>query len=317
MKFFWLIIIATIFTLEVIAQCYNNSSKSNKQIVAQRDKEIELFRNSQEAITRRNQRDDTIANITASSEAKNKRNLIALASSDAKTRQMYDQNIRQDAAAKSAVLAEYDAWEKSEIEKIEEKYNKLEFYSANGSFLANAVNWVYGALASLLAVVLAFIAAKYSGGWKWSCLGLSILAQAFASTMAWGGLMEKFNDPFMAGIGVTAFFACIPIAYHVLSVEFYQLPHNVRVGHASVSETVTRTRKINFEVSPEGYVKAITAIARERQLGNGTGLIHLAERNFGVNRGVIHRQIKRVLSGKPVSIPEKLTAKRQTLDSET
>jgi len=317
MKFFWLIIIAVIFSLEVIAQCYNNSSKSNKQIIAQRDNEIEAFRNSDEATTRRKQRDDTIANITASSEAKNKRNLIALASSDAQTRKMYDQNIREDAKAKAEVTAAYDIWEKDEIKKIENKYAKLEFYSANGSFLAQAVNWVYGALASILAVVLAFIAAKYSGGWKWACLGLSILAQAFASAMAWGGLMEKFNDHIMAGIGVAAFFACIPIAYHVLSVEFYQLPHNVRVGQASLSETVTRTRKINFDISPDGYVKAITAIARERQLGNGTGLINMAERNFGVNRGVIHRQIKRVLAGQPVSIPEKLVAKQEPRAIET
>lgn len=141
MKWISRMMIIVLFIGEVISQVYNSSSHSNKVVVLQRDKEIDGFRNSPEAIMRRNQRDNDIAEITKSTEAKNQRNFIALAASDAKTRDMYDSKIRQDSEQKLKVMAEYDAWESAEIERIKKRTMKLHTILPEGLFGQRLLTW--------------------------------------------------------------------------------------------------------------------------------------------------------------------------------
>ena len=302
MKWISRVLLVVLFIGEVISQIYNSNSYSNKSIISQLDGAIIEFRNSNEATLRRRQRDADLAAISKSTEAKNRRNLIALSANDAKTRDMYDQKIRLDIEKKAEVRKNYDDWENAEIEQIKKKYSELAFYSSNGSFWAKAVDLVYGPLASLLAIVLAGYSVFISGWRKNVSLAGAFVAQLFASLLAYGGLVDKVGQ-ISAYAGFATFFICIPLAYNIIS-EFIVTAPAVTVKRTySVDKTVTKTE---WEISANGWEIAIAQLAREHKLGNGDGMLGRVSNHFGVNRGVVYRQLKRALDGQQVTIPEKL-----------
>lgn len=307
MKLISRILILVLFIGEVISQIYNSSSYSNKAVISQLDSEILAFRNSDQAVLRRAQRDKDIAEITKSTEAKNQRNLIALSSSDAKTRDMYDEKIRKDSAEKLNIRAEYDKWENAEIERIKNKYDEIAFYSANGSIWARAVDVVYGPLASLLALVLAGYSAMLYDWRKYASLVSAFIAQLFASMLAYGGMVDKVGQ-IEAYAGFVAFFICIPLAYNIAS-EFSAMMPTVTVRRTH-SVGHVKTRSVEWEISAKGWEMAIAELAKERKLGNGVGMLNRISDHFGINRGVVHRQLKRALEGKQITVPEKLLPKQ-------
>lgn len=314
MKWISRMMIIVLFIGEVISQVYNSSSHSNKVVVLQRDKEIDGFRNSPEAIMRRNQRDNDIAEITKSTEAKNQRNFIALAASDAKTRDMYDSKIRQDSEQKLKVMAEYDAWESAEIERIKKKNDEIAYYSAGGSFWAKAVDMVYGPLASLIALGLAGYSAFIYGWRKHAALVLSVTAQFFASLLAYKGMVQKLGQV-EAYAGFVTFFLCIPLIYNIAS-EFIGIMPSVAVCRTHSIGKI-KTKSVEWEINAVGWEMAIAELAKEHKSGNGNGMLGRVSSHFGINRGVVHRQLKRALEGQAVTIPEKLQVKHRLKQGET
>lgn len=301
MKYFSLALMLIIFVLEIVAQCYSSNTKSLSKIQEEQQSEIDAFVNSSEAVKRRAQRDSTLIRIDESSKAKNQRNFFALASSNASTREMYDEKIRQDVDKKSKVMAEYDKWESAAIASIKEKYDEIEFYRAHGSFLADAYNWGLGIMTSIIAFFLAAVSPRYYGSRRYFALGGAIISQMLASLLAFDGIAAK-RDELTAYVACAVFFYAIPAAYHFMSDVAFSLPH-VTVKHPT---SKPQHERVEFEISAKGWVQAIQAIATQRKLGNGSGMFMKVQKLYGINRGIVHRQVKRALAGQPITIPAKL-----------
>jgi len=300
MKYFSIAFMVVVFSLEIIAQCYSSNTKSMAKIQHARQAAINAFVNSGEAVKRRAQRDSTITRIDESSRAKIQRNFFALASSNASTREMYDEKIRQDADKKSKVMAEYDRWESAAIANIKKEYAEIEFYQSHGSFLADAYNWGLGIMTSILALFLAAVSPRYNGLRRYAALAGAIIAQMLASLLAFDGIVAK-KDETTAYVACLVFFYVIPVAYHFMSDVAFQLPH----------VTVQQSRRPKytheeFQISANGWVNAIQELATQRRLGNGSGQFSKVSGMYGINRGIVHRQVMRALAGKPITVPAKL-----------
>lgn len=183
------------------------------------------------------------------------------------------------------------------------------------SWLGQLTGIQYGISASLLAVGLAFFATLMSDAWRWILLGASFIPQFTACTMIYHGAMLKFDDVLQAASFAVMFFSCAPLAFH-WGIIIYQNNGMVQAhGFTLTTTKTTHTTSLTvWSCDKDGWVKAITALARERNLGNGAGMLTEIADHFEVNKGVVSRAVGLAMSGKPINVPRKfLPLKRETV----
>lgn len=294
-------LLVVIFLGEIISQVYSLYNGGVVRILAKRDAEIAAFLGSQEVVQRRQHRDDGIAALKKSMAAKNRRNDLALSQPNGYSREMYDQKIRDDNRQMQEIISSYESWESARIGEIQKKYDRI-LYVTSESFLGRVVDMVYGPVASLLALVLAFYGSKVYDFRKFMALAASFVSQFFAALVTYSGISGKLGEPFGTA-GFFAFFLCIPLAYSVLSDFCFGQRETAkrRADIGGPAEVIT-----DWEISPIGWQMAIASLADEYRRGNGYGMLTQISRRFNVNKGTVHRELKKFLESGSFGVPHKL-----------
>lgn len=87
-------------------------------------------------------------------------------------------------------------------------------------------------------------------------------------------------------------------------------PTHRRSATSGITLTTTKTtHSASLTVwarDENGWRTAISALTREKNLGNGVGMLSLIAGHFHVNKGVVCRAVKLAQSGEPINVPKKL-----------
>lgn len=301
-KSFIAILFVSMIVGEVLYSFYSNEQNGIESIKAARDADVESFLQSSEAVRRRNSRDRDIEQLDASTDSKQKQNDAALAKSLGKAViNVFDDKIRADKKAKQGIMDKYDTWEKERVDTIISDYE-----SRIGAASGLSSNIYLSLTASLLAIGLSYLATRQGDRWRWIILAGAFLAQLFVSSVIYDGTMLKYGSEAKAFLAAAVFFFCVPLAYHFGIIDYNSsLPMSgITLSHSNGKHTTSITV---WSQNREGWIKAIIELAKERNLGNGSGMLSEIAEHFQVNKGVVCRAVKLAQSGRPINVPKKLS----------
>lgn len=91
-----------------------------------------------------------------------------------------------------------------------------------------------------------------------------------------------------------------------LSFSIQSTQMSSRIMTLTATKTTHSTSLTVWSHDREGWIRAIVALAKERSMGNGTGMLVKIADYFEVNKGTVFRAVKLAQSGKPINIPKKL-----------
>ncbi len=111
-----------------------------------------------------------------------------------------------------------------------------------------------------------------------------------------------------AAISIGAF-VCIPLGHYLAGLLWMQIQFEWRVwklerrgakiiqtgARESITFTSTQEHKVTFEQIPSDWNDAIELVAKERKLGNGTGLGAMVAKKFGKSEAWVSQSVKRRL----------------------
>lgn len=302
------IMLVSAFVAESSLVSYKNFQGTAQSIYADEQKAVEDFKRSTEYKAREIRLQSDLAKLDNSSKAKEQRNAIALRIKGERT-DLYSGEIREDIEKATRLRAEFDAWVATQLVPIRARFEDKRIRASENSFIGFVSGVSFSWFVPLLVISLGYLSTLQDDQWRWVLLGLSFVPQLLSSQMAYYGALLKFGQEHLAVITGIVFFLCLPPLYHfgIMELRSKKLvcmnKSKPAPDHAGSGKLTHTSTTLEFELTDEGYKKAVRLIAKEKNAGNGKGLFANALRKFepvGVTKSTLCRDIKRAREGRDV-----------------
>lgn len=298
------------FIAEGALTSYKNFQGAAQNIYADEQRAVDAFKGEQYYRSRAEALKLNLAQLTQSIQDKQERNRKALAANGGRVL-LYSEEIRKDSEKLSALQAEFDAWEAAQLAPIRAQFADKRLRASESSFVGFVSGVSFSWFVPFLVLALCYLSTRQFDQWRWVLLGLSFVPQCVSSQMAFDGAMMKYGQKELALSISAMFFFCLPVMYHfgiiairsrqTFCVEEAAPPELEQKSEQSKGRfSHTSTTSFEFELTDEGYQKAIALVAAERKKGNGHGMFTEISKRFPVAKAAISRDIKSAMAGKTI-----------------
>lgn len=330
MKYFLYITIGILLVGEIFLGFFFNFQRTEDVVSENIDTAIRRFHSSDEYAEKKKIMQADVDEIDVLNSQMTEKNNAALSKKGGTANLYVNSKFRAD-STKRAIRRDFESWvvrREAEIkaqQRVLSERNSYDNILGVGSsisigisfyILSLALGIVSGTLLNSINFTFKSIPVETNFTFLWS-----VVTQFAGSLISQESLHLKTGKDFMAWACAIAFMVGFPLLCKHAGLKGSKRKESelnpVTLTETRTVTTVSHSKTLSWPLDQIGWQQAIDALVKERQLGNGTGMLSKIAKHFDVNKALVHRAVQAAMSQKPINVPHKLLETGNETPAET